>query len=537
MKRTTNDSASKKKLRSNGSAAYGCSQSGVKLAGSSPGYSRSSSKTKGSRPVNSTVKPVTVGGAHMQDKLHQRRNIILVVIGFLLILLGMAYTAGVVYFSGHFYPNTTLGSRDISFASAEEVALALNRDAGNYELAVSGFEFSLTVWAGDIDFEVDSTSIALEMLEESNPWAWPIEIFLSHDIGEALVGTFNETLVTELVTEAVQSYNEATTASVDATIAYSENEGAFVIVEESLGRQFNVDEVVSLVIAAITHFEDELELTEDQLIHPSVTSDDERLQTAVVAASTMLTTNMVLTINEVEVATLNGSDIVSWISLDESYSVVVSVEQLSAWVQAFASQVNTVGTTRTYTRPDGKTVTVSGGVYGWSVDEESLLQTMSDGILAGSQEIIETPFSQTAEVYNGIGEADWGDRYLDIDLTEQYVRLYENGEVIWESDCISGVPNGTYDTSVGVFILNNKESPSTLKGYEDGELIYETDVSFWMAFDRNVIGLHDATWQSSFGGTLYQDGYGSHGCVNLPYDAAAQLYELIQIGDVVISHY
>ena len=58
-----------------------------------------------------------------------------------------------------------------------------------------------------------------------------------------------------------------------------------------------------------------------------------------------------------------------------------------------------------------------------------------------------------------------------------------------------------------------------------------------MPFDRNVIGLHDATWQSSFGGTLYKDGYGSHGCVNLPYSAAQSLYNLIKVGDVVISHY
>jgi lipoprotein-anchoring transpeptidase ErfK/SrfK len=36
---------------------------------------------------------------------------------------------------------------------------------------------------------------------------------------------------------------------------------------------------------------------------------------------------------------------------------------------------------------------------------------------------------------------------------------------------------------------------------------------------------------------MYAEGYGSHGCVNLPYDAAQELYGMCQIGDVVIVHW
>ena len=37
-------------------------------------------------------------------------------------------------------------------------------------------------------------------------------------------------------------------------------------------------------------------------------------------------------------------------------------------------------------------------------------------------------------------------------------------------------------------------------------------------------GLHDAPWRGSFGGSIYLTN-GSHGCVNLPADAARQIYE------------
>lgn len=58
-----------------------------------------------------------------------------------------------------------------------------------------------------------------------------------------------------------------------------------------------------------------------------------------------------------------------------------------------------------------------------------------------------------------------------------------------------------------------------------------------MPFKGNSVGLHDASWQSAFGGQRYASGYGSHGCINLPTGAAGDLYGLIEVGDVVVVHY
>ena len=57
-----------------------------------------------------------------------------------------------------------------------------------------------------------------------------------------------------------------------------------------------------------------------------------------------------------------------------------------------------------------------------------------------------------------------------------------------------------------------------------------------MPFNDGV-GFHDANWQPDFGGSMYMSGYGSHGCINLPPSAAAELYSLCSIGDVVVVHY
>lgn len=56
-----------------------------------------------------------------------------------------------------------------------------------------------------------------------------------------------------------------------------------------------------------------------------------------------------------------------------------------------------------------------------------------------------------------------------------------------------------------------------------------------MPFYGNV-GIHDATWRSSFGGNIYKTD-GSHGCVNAPLYLAKTIYANIESGTPVICYY
>ncbi|MGI6170100.1 MAG: L,D-transpeptidase [Butyricicoccus sp.] len=50
------------------------------------------------------------------------------------------------------------------------------------------------------------------------------------------------------------------------------------------------------------------------------------------------------------------------------------------------------------------------------------------------------------------------------------------------------------------------------------------------------VGLHDATWRSTFGGSYYL-GSGSHGCVNMPLSTAKFIFNNFADGTPVIVHY
>ena len=182
---------------------------------------------------------------------------------------------------------------------------------------------------------------------------------------------------------------------------------------------------------------------------------------------------------------------------------------------------------------------MSGGTYGWTVDGAALAQTIANNITAGTATTVQVPFSATAATYNP-GSADWPKRYIDADLSEQHARMYnENGELIWESDFVSGNPAVNHSTPEGVYAVNNyKGRNQTLRGVDenhDGQPDYTSHVKYWVPFVDNLVAFHDAWWRGSFGGGIYRRN-GSHGCINLPTSAAAELYDLTDIGDVVVVH-
>ena len=95
---------------------------------------------------------------------------------------------------------------------------------------------------------------------------------------------------------------------------------------------------------------------------------------------------------------------------------------------------------------------------------------------------------------------------------------------------VTGDASKGYSTPSGVYRLDWKAKDFVLRG--DG---YAAPVSFWMPFNGGI-GLHDASWRSSFGGSIYKTN-GSHGCVNMPYSVAEAIYNNIEDKTTIICRY
>jgi hypothetical protein len=143
------------------------------------------------------------------------------------------------------------------------------------------------------------------------------------------------------------------------------------------------------------------------------------------------------------------------------------------------------------------------------------------------EQTVRTPvYFGTAATY---GDEDWGDSYVEVDLSAQHLWVYENGQVVEESDFVSGCVNLGRMTPRGTYGITYKERNATLVGEN-----YSSPVKYWMPFNGNV-GMHDASWRSSFGGNEYILN-GSHGCINLPTSKAAEIFDVVSKGEAVFVY-
>jgi len=218
--------------------------------------------------------------------------------------------------------------------------------------------------------------------------------------------------------------------------------------------------------------------------------------------------------------------------------ILIQDEFLKGRVQEVASALNTVGGNRRFKvtsygkrkskkAHSGKTITVSGGTYGAMVNTEAEYEKLS-GFLANckSKKNREPEWSMKPQ---GKGKDDIGDTYIEISLDRQHLWYYVDGKLKMETDVVTGT-KGQHDTPTGVYYITERINGKYLVG--EG---YRTWVNKWMRLTNMGVGLHDATWRGSFGGSIYTYS-GSHGCINLPSSFAYSLYDKVYVGLPVIIY-
>ena len=160
-------------------------------------------------------------------------------------------------------------------------------------------------------------------------------------------------------------------------------------------------------------------------------------------------------------------------------------------------------------------VDVSGGTWGTLTDTEAEMDAAEE--ILDSLEVSENRIPVCRQYLT----FDLPDTYIEVDKENQRVFVYENGRLIMSCDCVTGrVPDRK--TPSGIFFISECAKNKTLRGPG-----YASFVNRWMRLTNSGIGLHDATWRRSFGGSIYMHD-GSHGCINLPKDFAYELYDWVQ---------
>ena len=491
-------------------------------------------------PVDDIDQETPVPENVKQNKKHGHKG--LRIFGLLVLMIavlgGCAYGGISYYFSNRFFEGTWINGIDCSQKTAYEVEELMKEKLSEYSIEVSSRDVAAqTIKGEDIDYKYMSTGEILQLLRKQKPYEWVKGLYeqKSYTVDEN-VG-YNKTLLQEQLKSLNCAQAENQTEPENAYVAFQNN--AFVIVPETEGSKLNIKEAYKVLNAAVEANESAIDFsnTPEVYVSAAVTKDDPELQAALEACNNYTKASITYTFGD-QSTTLDGNTIKDWLQFDEKGQLIWDdnsfQQHVAEYVAQLAATYDTVGTEREFQATSGRTVYVSSSVYGWKIDQAAEAAQLSQEIQSGTQTTREPIYAQTANAY---GVNDLGNTYIEVDLSEQHMYYYQDGADIFESDFVSG--NMSYadrQTHAGIFTLYYKKSPDVLRGGQKGTAnYYEQPVQYWMPFDGGI-GFHDANWRDDFGGDIYLTS-GSHGCINLPPENAAVLYDLIQYDVPIVCFY
>ncbi len=441
------------------------------------------------------------------------------------VIIGGVYVGGCVYFNDHFYLNSTINGVKSSGRSAETVEEAIAEAAKDYSIDIvdEGRGATYTIFAEDVDMVTDVASSEVDtILSEQTGLTWPAHIIHRTEYDTDHVVTMDR--------EKLKKEVEALPCMSAEDIVKTENAGyelegdAFVVTPEVFGTQIDADVMTDIVMKKMESLTREMGLLADHCyVEPDILSDDEKLNTLVDNLNKKMAANITFTLDKD--VTIDKETQASFLTTKDT-TVDYDINAITLYVSELAARVNTFGQNKKLKTSYDKTITVPGGTYGWKVDEAAEVEAIIADLEAGEDVSRELHYTYYA---NSHGKNDYGNSYIEVNLTAQHLFFYKNGKLVLESDVVTGNPSKGNGTHTGAYFVAYKEKDATLNGAN-----YSTPVSYWMPFHGNE-GLHDATWRSSFGGTIYKYN-GSHGCVNCPFETAKTIFENIDDGYPVLVY-
>ena len=456
-----------------------------------------------------------------------KKKIFLIVVVALAVCLLIAYIIGILYYKKHVFANTSIGDVSISNCGPEEVEKRLNSMLDDYSLKIKARNgVTETISSREVGLEYVMNDYGQKLIDEQNAFLWvsnlkknviPLtEFSVNYDSSK-----FQSTISTLRILQVSNMVKP-----VDAYISdYVSGEG-YSIVKEVMGSEIELTSFIEVVGKALKNLEEELDLESVNVYNnPKILSDNKKLKKKVKKYNKLVSAEITYDFGG-DTMVIDGDVIHEWMKFTKSGKVSIDEDKVKEFVKSMGQKYDTIFRARSFKTSYGTEVTVEGGDYGWWMNRGKEAEEIINIIKNG--EVVERvpEYYQTAAQY---GKKDYGDTYVEINLTAQHLFVYKNGKRVLESDFVSGKDTKERRTPVGIYGVTYKERDATLVG-ED----YETPVSYWMPFNGSV-GMHDAVWRSSFGSSIYKAS-GSHGCINLPFYTAEKIYGIIEKGCPVIVY-
>lgn len=489
-------------------------------------------------PSAPAAEPVSGTDADKKEKKKKKSHskAIAYWISFLLIvmILGGIYYAGYKYCETHFMPGSTINGFDCGGLTEEEAEKRFADAASKYTLDIhfrGGTTEVLT--AQDIGFAYKPDGSIGAMIHRQDQQLWPRYFFEDYAYTMEVAGSYDPNLLASAILALPELQKENMQAPTDAYIMFMDGnettDGTFEIVPDDPGSTIDPVQLAAGAGDAAARYEQEIDAEQiaGAYKEAKLKADDAGLVARCKDLNDIVGASITYVLPDKTELKLNSDVMKDWLVRDKKGMLVkddeVWDEQLWKFMELLAYNCNTIGTDREFNSTTRGPITVTGGDYGYMVNQIAEHDLLVEDLAAGKKETRKpsyyiSPYNDETE-NDGIGRS-----YLEVDLEEQHMWCYIDGKLVMESDCVTGDPTTDHETPTGVFGIMFMKKDATLRGIQqkNGKYEYETKVKYWMPFYADC-GFHDAWWRTAFGEEIYK-GDGSHGCVNLPSEAAEELF-------------
>lgn len=427
-----------------------------------------------------------------------------------------------------FFPGTLINEMDVSGLTVEQVKELIASGIDGYTLTIQGRgDFEAQISGEDILLHPEFDGTLEQIVAGQNPLEWGMRYDKSDSYWIEAMMAYDKDKLTEEVSGLTCLNDDWMEAPKDAYMSEYISGTGYQIVPEDQGRKADAEKVLKAVSDAILGLKDRLDLEDHDVYEkPQITSDDPELQARTESWNRYVDARVTYRFGS-RSEVLDGDTIHTWLADDGQGGPQLDEAKVSEYVAGLAKTYNTAYKPKQLKTSYGATVTISGGNYGWRINQSAETAALVQILRSGESQEREPVYSQTAASHDG---NDYGNTYVEINLTAQHLYFYKNGNLVTQSDFVSGNESKGWSTPAGAYPLTYKQRNATLKG--EG---YATPVNYWMPFNGGI-GMHDANWRGSFGGSIYKTS-GSHGCINLPPSIAKTIYESISSGIPVLCYH
>lgn len=441
--------------------------------------------------------------------------------------LAVAYYYKACNYKDKFYGNSYINGMNVSGMTEAQVEELLKKKVEDYSIEIvfpDGAKQTLSPEAMGLTYAPDGS--VKKLMKEQNFLLWikgPLKIKSEYTASEGY--TYDKEVINKSLYKMPQFQKKHITDSKNAYMKLNKD-NKFIIVKEIEGNHIKKDEFLQVLYQAIDKKDASMSIDDSYYMKPSVYRDNKKLTAQVKDLNNFLKTKIVLTLHGGETYKISRKKLKDWLVKDKKKKnwYYIDNKELKQRALEEAAKIAEIEDTQRSSYPfkstRSGTIEIGCADYGWSIDQAAEGEQIY-------KEVKNRKSVKRKPHYSQLDKEPVGDSYLEVDIPNQEVFMYVDGEQILDTYCVSGTDTDPERMSDrGLFYVTWKVKDYVMRGPvnpETNKPSYESPVNF-ATFYNGGEAFHDASWRDEFGGSTYLYS-GSHGCINLPYNSAKTIYE------------